>query len=277
MPQLQQYNTEQNSQPKAVDSSLLFLVNQSEAETWFSQGEYQFPTLIKEPTLPSLPFQEKQENNSFPLFYIYLGIVIVWALFNRNNFKTLDNIAKSFISNTALGQMLDERRSFNGFVSIGVFLLGLIVLSIFSFQFIKIILPLTNTTNFIPTQPYIFVLLAALISATFVKSLIIWLSTILFKEQGSLTGYMSLNVISIQILGVILFPLIVLFSYTHHFNSLWIVGIGASIIGVVFLYRLIRTIFLAVKETNSQVFHIILYICALEILPLFVLGKLVLG
>ena len=173
--------------------------------------------------------------------------------------------------------MLDERRSFNGFVSVGMFLLGLVVLSIFSYQLIKSILPIINADNFNPTQPYIFLLLAALISATFVKSLVIWLSALIFKEQNSFTGYLSLNVNSIQILGVILLPLSILFTYSHDVNPLCIVSFGASIIGLVFLYRIVRTFFLAVKETNSQVFHIILYICALEILPLFVLGKLLLG
>jgi len=277
MPQLQQHNTAITDQPKAADSTFVLLVDQPETKTWFSEGNNPFPALEKEPILPPLPFQAKQENTNFPLFYIYFGVVIIWALFNRNNYKTLNNIAKSFISNTALGQMLDERKSFNGFVSVGMFLLGLVVLSIFSYQFIKSILPLIETNDFKPTQPYIFLLFAALISATFVKSFVIWLSSEILKEQKSLTGYLSLNVNSIQILGVILLPLSILFTYSHYVNPIWTVSFGASIIGLVFFYRLVRTFFLAVKETNSQVFHIILYICALEILPIFVLGKLLLG
>jgi hypothetical protein len=44
---------------------------------------------------------------------------------------------------------------------------------------------------------------------------------------------------------------------------------------IIFSYRLIRSFLLGVKQTNTQVFHIILYICALEILPLFVFGRLI--
>ena len=277
MPQSQQHIAENSSQVYSSDSVMVLSKNANDFSQW-NFNPLELPTLLEtEVNLPPLPFSKKTDNDTFPLFYLYFGIVLIWAFFYRNNFKTIKNIGESFISNTALNQLLHERRSFNGFVSIGVFLLGLLVISTFSFLAIQYNYPEVNTNLMHDSKAYIFLILASLITLTFAKSVIIGISSWLFAQQSSFTGYLSLNVNSIQILGIILLPLGIILTYSHSVNPMLIVVLGTSSIVLVFLYRIVRTFFLAVKETNSQVFHIILYICALEILPLFIAGKLLFG
>jgi len=275
MPQNIQHNA--NSGSDSISNNFSYVLMQSAVKpvSWQSELLATFPVLETTTNLPPLPFKPKPDYSGFPLFYIYLSIVVIWGLFYKKNFKTLKNIPQSFVSNIALHQLLNERKSFNGFVSIGMFLLGLITLSIFSFQAIQNVFPEFAANKFNDSKSYIFLILAALISSTFFKSLILGISSWIFNQPSSLTGYLSLNVNSIQILGIGLLPLTILYSYSYHLNPLWIVGLGGALIILTFIYRLNRTFFLALKETNSQVFHIILYICALEILPLLVVGKLV--
>ncbi len=275
MPQ-QLFHTNQFDQLSATDTTNFVVANPVNSnqihfgfnsETNFNAGEIEM-------NLPPAPFHLKESQLGSSLFWVYLFIVFIWGIFFRVNFKTINNISRSFISNTAFFQTIEERRSFNGLASVGSFFIGLLVISIFVYQLLTLIPVPGLTPNLSFSSSYIVLIFVVLISITFIKSLLLWLSSWVFQDYKTFNAYLSLNVVSIQVLGLILFPLVLLFTYSYQISSLWLLNIGLLIIGIEFIVRLLRSFFLALKETTSQMFHIILYICALEILPLFVLSKL---
>lgn len=226
---------------------------------------------------PPQDFVSKENHLGSPLFFTYLLFIAVSGFFYRSNQKSIKNIFESFVSDTTLNQILEERKSVNSVVNITWLVGSLLVFGIFIYQILKN----TDFEGSIAQNPTgygsIFIFLFGFIIAYFAKSLIIFLSSWIFNSLKPFNTYLTLNVISIQVLGAILLPLIILITYTYEIDPTWLIRLGIGISLLIFSYRLIRTFFLGLKQTNSNVFHIILYICALEILPLLLIGKLILS
>lgn len=77
-------------------------------------------------------------------------------------------------------------------------------------------------------------------------------------------------------LGIILTPLMVLIIYSPREFSYWVFYFMLFIVGVAILLRLTRTIQVFLFKGFS-IFYIILYLCALEIIPILLVYKLVVG
>lgn len=91
-------------------------------------------------------------------------------------------------------------------------------------------------------------------------------NTKLFKEYIiSLTN-------AYKFLAIILFIISILIIYTHFVSTKVLLIISYIVIGFVFLVRYTR-LFLSFRETNLSIFYLILYLCALEILPIAIFIK----
>jgi hypothetical protein len=94
----------------------------------------------------------------------------------------------------------------------------------------------------------------------------------LSREYDAFGEYIVTVFQSYRFLGIILFLIIVLLSYTNLFplKSLFIPGFITS--ALVYLMRIIR-LFLIFMKHNISILYLILYLCALEFLPVLVLIK----
>ncbi len=92
------------------------------------------------------------------------------------------------------------------------------------------------------------------------------------REYDAFEEYIVTIYQSYRFLGITLFLIIVLLSYTNLFplKSLFIPGF--IIAAVVYLMRIIR-LFLIFMKRNISILYLILYLCALEFLPVLVLMK----
>lgn len=226
--------------------------------------------------LPPLPFEPIHHRSETNMFFVYFGILLLWSVFYQKNIKGLISIGRSFISNNSLFQELNDKSGYNGLVSFGMFFSGIVVISIFFFQLIQNTNIPFSWIDLLTSKTTILFIGIFLIVVLFVKAIIILGSSFLFKTPQIFNTYLSLNIISIQMIGVFLFPLIILISFSYSLNPALLAALGVGILSISFFYRLIRLFFLGVKQTNSQVFHIILYICALEILPLLAFSRILL-
>ena len=170
-------------------------------------------------------------------------------------------------------QEFEDSKSSNGVVSITLFVTGLVILAIYFSQVIEWYSPKVNLGVFGQSVSSVLLIGMVLVFGLLIKTLVVGIASLVFSAPKILGTYLSLNVISTQMLGILLFPIIVILSFGIELNPRWVLGMGGVMLTLTFLYRLSRSFFLGVKQTNSQVFHIILYICALEILPLMAIGR----
>lgn len=74
---------------------------------------------------------------------------------------------------------------------------------------------------------------------------------------------------SYHIAAIILYVLVLLVSYTFLLPSQVFLIAGIATVGLMYLYRVIRLVIIFLKR-NISIFYLILYLCALEILPVAV-------
>ena len=77
---------------------------------------------------------------------------------------------------------------------------------------------------------------------------------------------------SYRIMASALFVISILLSYTNIFPPEFLIITGFFIIGILYLIRIIRLLFIFMKR-NISLFSLILYLCALEILPVLISVK----
>ena len=102
------------------------------------------------------------------------------------------------------------------------------------------------------------------------KILLIWLISITFKNTETAREYIQNILIYNLVLGIMLLPLLLLIIYTYHELFLYIAaGLALIMIGL----RFIRGIAIGLSDSNFSLFHLFLYLCTLEILPLAFTAK----
>jgi hypothetical protein len=79
-----------------------------------------------------------------------------------------------------------------------------------------------------------------------------------------------------RLLGLILFVFIILISYTSFLSPEIYFLAGFIILSILYLFRIIRLLIIFINR-HIPIFYFILYLCALEILPAFILIKLLTG
>lgn len=277
MPQLKNHIPDSYSNPIPSDSNLFLgqMANDKETVIWSPPFQNNHWISSKEDQyLPPLPFIGRDFSNSTILFTIFLLVLISWGYYYQKHPKGLRSIFNSFFKSSTFFSELNDRSGANGFVSLGMFLLGIINISIFSYQVIsEAALPIL-LFDFQKTGFAVLILGFSLILILFLKTLYILSSGVIFNSLNTFQAYLSLLIISIQVEGVLLFPIIVLHTYAPSIDTSWVINMGLILMSFIYFYRLTRAFILGLKQTNAQVFHIILYICTLEILPLFVIGRI---
>jgi hypothetical protein len=91
-----------------------------------------------------------------------------------------------------------------------------------------------------------------------------------FKNKETAKEYIQNILIYNLVTGIILLPLLLLIIYTYH--ELFLYMAGGLILIMIFL-RFIRGVAIGLSDTKFSLFHLFLYLCTLEILPIIVAAK----
>ncbi|MDQ1332313.1 MAG: hypothetical protein QG576_347, partial [Bacteroidota bacterium] len=82
--------------------------------------------------------------------------------------------------------------------------------------------------------------------------------------------------LSYRMMALVLFILVILLSYTTFFPSKALFLTGFITIAALYLMRIIRLLLIFMKR-NISILYLILYLCALEFLPVVTLVKYITG
>jgi hypothetical protein len=93
-----------------------------------------------------------------------------------------------------------------------------------------------------------------------------------FNVQAPTSEYLSQSSVMSKAFGLILLPLIVLFPFLDPETQQWVPKIGLTIFILLYVMQIGRGMSTNLRNTLSG-YYIILYLCALEILPLSILYK----
>ncbi len=277
MPQLKNSISESYLDSTTSDSLFVLSMANKPASTAVVEPRYldnYWISLTEAKQLPKKEFETRTYHSSTILFFTFIFILISWGYYFQKHAKGLRSIVSSFFNSSTFFNELNDRSGANGFVSLGMFLLGIVNITVFGYQILAELNVPFLLFDFHNTGLTLVIIAFAIIFGLFFKTILVLLSGVIFNASQTFQAYLSLIIISIQISGIVLFPFTVLYTYAPVINPQIIVSIGLISMTLIYFYRLFRSFFLAVKQSKGQVFHIILYICTLEILPLLVFGRL---
>lgn len=223
--------------------------------------------LAVENYLQPIERNEMQSGISFFLLMVFVGLVVYIQRNSDNLFQMVFKV--SFDRNLAAqeARIENSKRSRNMLL---LLLVSLLSISLSVAGFLKLYAGFDSTI-----VSLFFYSLSAIVGFVVLKKAILWLLSALFNLRNELRMYhFNLNVL-LSVVGLISVPLNFLLFFSPQISTYsiaWAIGI----IGVFFyLKSLQRGLQIAVNSGSISLLHLFYYLCALEILPVFILIRVV--
>jgi len=218
---------------------------------------------------PKVLPQEKMITNPSWIHGFIIICFLLFAIAQYSYFKRMQQIFKAFFANRLFNQLSRDGGLFRERVSLFLFGSFLLSFSIFIFKIYDFYfdIPVTGFISFI-----IFLkILIVVILFYLLKMGLFNLSGFIFKSPKETSDYILTIYIFGQVTGILLLPVIVLVTYLQSEANIYF---GLALLSIFYLYRLFRGIAIITSNIKISVYYLFLYLCALEILPLFILAKI---
>jgi len=203
------------------------------------------------------------------ILVVVLMILLVYVIINVKDPKYLRSVVKgignfNFLKKLTISSNIDSNKS--SYLLYFVFCLNLSFF-IFYCQLQWSIKPLANT-NFLQ---YIYII-TFLIAFLVIKFCLLKLGGNIFGLTRIINKHIIVQYIYNQWLGLVLLPFICIIPFINKELKEIILYLGIFCISMVVILRFIRGIKILIEKQFS-IFYLILYLCALEILPVFLIGR----
>lgn len=211
------------------------------------------------------PIERAEVGNDFVFLILMIcGGIILYL--QRNS----DNIFRSvFSASFDINQALKDARVENSQRTRNLFILqalGFICISLFLTGSFKELIPLN-----INLENTFFLLLGTLVALVLIKKIILWLLAAIFELHEEFRAFVfNLNILQ-SVAGLVLLPVCLFLYYAPFENSHWIVYIGLLLGAFFYLKGLQRGFTISMRSQSISTLHLFYYLCALEILPAFIL------
>jgi hypothetical protein len=114
--------------------------------------------------------------------------------------------------------------------------------------------------------------LGVIVAAVTIRHITCYFTGNVSTENNAFNEYIVTIYLSYRIMALVLFILVILISYTRLFPLKALFLTGFITIAILYLMRIIRLFLIFIKR-NISVLYLILYLCALEFLPVVVTVK----
>ncbi len=231
------------------------------------------PSITKNYTAPALPGEKGKQIASYNsdwmvgvLLFAFILMAIVRFSFSKFLFRVLDSI----INYQTSSNLFLEKNMRNLRGSMFLNLLFYVNFSLFIVQYLVYILSLNQDHNNIAFFLYCFV---GLVSLYHIKFLFIRFIGYVFNGIKESKEYLFTISIYNKNLGVILLPITFSVPYIAQHAAPLLLQAGLTLTLIFYVFRLFRGVKILFRQ-HVPIFYLILYLCALEILPLLMIYKL---
>jgi hypothetical protein len=202
------------------------------------------------------------------IFWVLLAGFVILTMTRYYHEKRLKLFGTSVLKRSAATQLIRESPVYSHRSFFPMLLIYIISVTLLIYQSVEISSP--GSTEGIKTLLMFVELLGVYIAFSMIKILVIWLISVTFKNTETAKEYIQNILIYNLVLGILLLPVLVLITYSYHELFLYL-AVGLALI-MIFL-RFIRGIAIGLSDPKFSLFHLFLYLCTLEILPLLVAAK----
>lgn len=213
---------------------------------------------------------ESLNRESFDWILILIILSLGGLAWIRVSFpKRLQEFATAFISNRYISQITREENPFLNLSMVVLYLNYLINMSIFIYL-LNLSFELNELLN--DGISSFLVLLVLLFFFDVIKLFFYWFTATVYRTEHQT----SIHVLNLMLnragLGLAFCAVNLVMAYSA-LPSTNVAYIALGAIGLMFIYRLVKSLPAYLNEGNYPVHYFILYICTLEISPVLILGK----
>jgi hypothetical protein len=230
--------------------------------------------IVKQQFRKNLPtakeIEIRESKNAAWKFWVILFVfayISFVRIANPNNFR----VFMLSVFNLKLSDKIwEDQRSFFGFVILQLFAIYLFIAALFINNQLEV-RNLLFTSGYFVQFLLVFVVLMGIYLAKFLLHTILGM---LLKMKKLGVGFVS-NTISVNnFLSLVIFPLIIFTVYYH--NMMWSSIVAQTVVAVFFIsviYRVVRITLLSNRFFSFPRIYLFIYLCALEVVPWFVIVK----
>jgi hypothetical protein len=200
---------------------------------------------------------------------LLVSCLFIFAWMQTFYSKRLSQIFRAVAQAHSVNQLEREGNLFSERITLGLGFIYYVVGSIFTFQLFSAYGSLPPGMNNLTFTAIIF---GSLFSYQMLKSTIVYSLGYVFNNKETARAYQLNTLIFNNIIGIVLFPVIIMAFY---WESTIFLNIGVVIASLLLLYSLFRGILTGLANKNYNLFYLFLYLCTLEILPILLLYKVI--
>ncbi len=208
------------------------------------------------------------QTDSMLIIIILLLIFFIWIKIGYNRF--IKAVSQAIFNRFAASRLTSEANVTRSRVFRFMDIFFFLTTSLFIYQWINYNkISIYGHNNIIR---YFFIL-AILIILLVSKSVVIKIIDVIFLHKGRLSEYNNCFYLYCKMLAFILLPIVSILPFVSLKIVPWLFTIGFCLIALTYILILFRGIIIGIKNRLS-ILYLILYLCALEILPVLVLYQL---
>jgi hypothetical protein len=231
------------------------------------------------PATPNLVTPEKSKSNKSSeekyrqfLFVTLLVLMVIVTLIFTIFRSVISASYRGFLNDNILGQLHRDQRGIASFPFQILYLLFFVNLGTFVFLILRHFGISLSESNL-----YGLLFCIGGVSLVFLlKHILLKIVSGIFPIQKEIGVYSFTIIVFNIILGIALLPFIIFISYgTEELISSIMYG-SFALIGIFYIFRSLRVLFIGNRFLAYHKFHFLLYICTVEIVPLLILLKVLL-
>lgn len=140
--------------------------------------------------------------------------------------------------------------------------------------FMTFLIPLYVETNLLPIALFSMAFVG-FTTLTVIKRMVLWSLAQVFNLHAELRIHRFSSAVLLSMTGLVLLPLSLLLHYSPYISYQLVVYAAFALAAFFYLKVILRGFLLALGSNSISVLHLFYYFCALEILPAFVLIRVV--
>lgn len=206
------------------------------------------------------------------IFWVILFMMLTITVLITLSRGFVTRIFQAFFNDNLLRQLYREYASVNAIFYFILYFMFMVNVGIFIFLIASHFSFLINSSQFTT----LIVCISATIAVISIKHLIISIAGLIFPIKKESNLYQFTMVVFGIVLGILLVPANLTIAYINPANTLNCIYATVILIGIIYVFRYIRGLFVAGSNVILHKFHFLVYLCTLEIAPFIILLKTIL-
>lgn len=227
--------------------------------------------VVLRPPVPQPKLHKKYSVNF--IFGLSLGLLLFLALTATLYRYYIEKIFRAFINHNILTHIYREHGGVNMVPYMLLYAVSVVVFGLFAYLILTHFL---GNLAFSPSWKWVLYCIGGVLAVLLLKHSAVGAAALVSPAARELSFYNFTIAIFNQVAGLVLLPIVLLLAFAPNSFSSIFLYIGLAVLLVVYALLYLRGLLIGSRYLAHNKFHFFMYLCTVEIAPLFILIKLAL-